>query len=104
MVRFLKFKFLTILKLNLMGVNFIKKYKILVISKNCEICSEIKFEIEYVQHLRQKLWAENLESKILSEFKLNKMSIEWMDVKAGLQQSKYLVTASMGEWMNGWVE
>ena len=24
-----------------------------------------------------------------------------MDVKAGLQQSKYLVTASMGEWMSG---
>ena len=53
-----------------MGVNFVKKYKILVISKNCEICSEIKFEIENVQHLRQKLWAENFESKILSEFKL----------------------------------
>ena len=56
-----------------MGVNFIKKYKILVISKNCEICSEIKFEIENVQHLRQKLWAENFESKILSEFKLNNL-------------------------------
>ena len=26
-----------------------------------------------------------------------KCQIEWMDVKAGLQQSKYLVTASMGE-------
>ena len=26
-----------------------------------------------------------------------KCQIEWMDVKAGLQQSKNLVTASMGE-------
>jgi hypothetical protein len=33
-----------------------------------------------------------------------KCQIEWMDVKAGLQQSKNLVTASMGEWMNKWVE
>ena len=119
----------------------------MVFSKNCEICSEIKFEIENVQHLRQKLWAENFEPKILSEFKLNKMKtmkskittlkneqwksddqenkikttliinylfylhnnwyvevkcqIEWMDGKAGLQQSKNLVTASMGKWMNG---
>ena len=57
-----------------MGVNLIKKYKILVISKNCEICSEIKFEIENVDFVRQKLWVENFESKILSDFKLNKMS------------------------------
>ena len=32
-----------------------------------------------------------------------KCQIEWMDGKAGLQQSKNLVTASMGEWMNGWM-
>ena len=44
---------------------------------------------------------ENVELKILSEFKLNnwyvevKCQIEWMDVKAGLQQSKNLVTASI---------
>ena len=75
MVRFLKFKFQTTLKLNFNGGQFYKKYKILVISKNCEICSEIKFEIENVQHLRQKLWAENYESKILSEFKLNKIMV-----------------------------
>ena len=56
MVRFLKFKFLTILKLNFNGGQFYKKkHLILVISKNCKICSEIKFEIENVQHLRQKL-------------------------------------------------
>ena len=55
MARFLKFKFLIIFKLNFNGGQFYKKYKILVISKNCEICSEIKFEIENVQHLRQKL-------------------------------------------------
>ena len=33
-----------------------------------------------------------------------KCQIEWIDWKAGLQQSKNLVTASMGEWMNKWVE
>ena len=53
-----------------MGVNFIKKYKILVISKNCKICSEIEFEIENVENLRPKLWVENFDLKILSEFKL----------------------------------
>ena len=46
----------------------------MVISKNCKISSEIKFEIENVEYVRQKLWVENLESKILSDFKLNKMS------------------------------
>ena len=82
----------------------------MVISKNRKNCIEIKFEIENVEFLRQKLWVENFESKILSDFKLNKWyvevkcQIEWMDVKAGLQQSKNLVTASMGEWMNKWVE
>ena len=30
----------------------------------------IKFDIKNGEHLRQKLWAENFESKILSEFKL----------------------------------
>ena len=51
-----------------MGVNFTKKQLILIISKNC---IEWKFEIENVDFVRQKLWAENFESKILSEFKLN---------------------------------
>ena len=32
-----------------------QKHKMLVISENCIISSEIKFEIENVQHLRQKL-------------------------------------------------
>ena len=45
----------------------------MVISKNCKISSEIKFEIENVEYVRQKLWVENLESKILSDFKLDKM-------------------------------
>ena len=44
-----------------MGFNFIKKYEILVISKNCKFCSEINFEIENVEHLRQ-----NYELKISS--------------------------------------
>ena len=45
----------------------------MVISINCKICSEIKFEIENVEYVCQKLWVENLESKILSDFKLNKL-------------------------------
>ena len=51
----------------------------MVISKNCKICSEIKFEIENVEHLRRKL-CENFELKILSDFKLNiKYLAGWMD-------------------------
>ena len=38
-----KFKFLITLKLNFNEGQFYKKHKILVISKNCKICSEIKF-------------------------------------------------------------
>ena len=55
-----------------------------------------------------KFWVKKFESKILSEFKLNnwyvevKCQIGWMDGKAGLQQSKSLVTESMGGWMDGW--
>ena len=43
----------------------------MVISKNRKNCIEIKFEIENVEFVRQKLWVENFESKILSDFKLN---------------------------------
>ena len=43
----------------------------MIISKNCQNCIEIKFEIENVDFVRQKLWVENFESKILSDFKLN---------------------------------
>ena len=81
----------------------------MIISKNCKNCIEIKFEIENVDFVRQKLWVENFESKILSDFKLNnnwyvevKCQIGWMDEKAGLQQSKNFVTELMGEWMDGW--
>ena len=52
-----------------MGVNFIKK-------TSGKISSEIKFEIENVEYVRQKLWVENLESKILSDFKLNKTGMD----------------------------
>ena len=55
-----------------MGVNFIKKHEILIISENSQNWIEIKFEIENVDFVRQKLWVENFESKILSDFKLNK--------------------------------
>ena len=61
MARFLKFKFLIIFKLNFNGGQFIKKYKILVLSKNCEICSEIKFEIENGKDLCLKFWVGNFE-------------------------------------------
>ena len=70
----------------------------MVISKNCEICSEIKFEIENVQHLRQKLWAENFESKILSEFKLNKQE----DREMG--DSQRLLITKKAWLLNGWVD
>ena len=46
MARFLKFKFQTILKLN-----FIKKYKIMVITKNCKFSTYIKIEKENVDYL-----------------------------------------------------
>ena len=38
-----------------MGVNFIKKHYILIISKNSQNWIEIKFEIENVDFVRQKL-------------------------------------------------
>ena len=44
----------------------------MIISKNSKNWIEIKFEIENVDFVRQKLWVENFESKILSDFKLNK--------------------------------
>ena len=52
MVRFLKIKFLIILKLNFNGGQIYKKHRILVITKNCKICNEIKFEIEIVEYVR----------------------------------------------------
>ena len=69
MARFLKFKFLIILKLNFKGGQFYKKYKNFVLTKNCKFCSKMKFEIENGDYLRWKFWVENFESKILSEFK-----------------------------------
>ena len=51
-VRFLKFKFLIIMKLNFNGGQFYKKYKILNISKNCKFFRNIKIEIENGKHLR----------------------------------------------------
>ena len=74
MARFLKFKFQTILKLNFNGGQFCKKYKILVITKNCKFFSSIKLEKENVDYLRWKFWVKEFELKILSDFKLNKMS------------------------------
>ena len=35
-----------------MGVNFIKKYEILVITKNCKFFSYIKFELENGEDVR----------------------------------------------------
>ena len=43
------------LKLNFNGGQFYLKKLILVISKNCKICSEIKFEKENVEYVRRKL-------------------------------------------------
>ena len=58
-VWFLKFKFLSLIKLNFNGVNFIKKYYILIISKNCKFYSYIKLEIENGENLRWKFLVEN---------------------------------------------
>ena len=93
----------------------------MVISKNCKISSEIKFEIENVEYVRQKLWvdeqweSDDQENKIKTTLIINylfylhnnwyvevKCQIGWMDGKAGLQQSKNFVTELMGEWMDGW--
>ena len=49
MARFLKVKFLIILKLNLKGGQFKKN---LVITKNCKICSLKNSEKEHVDYLR----------------------------------------------------
>ena len=61
-----------------MGVNFIKKHKILVISKNCKICSEIKFLIENVDIVRYA-------------YSNQKNLGEWVE-------------GWMGGWMDGWVD
>ena len=73
MARFLKFKFLFIFKLNFNGGQFYKKTLNFDYFKICQNCIEIKFEIENVDFVRQKLWVENFESKILRDFKLNKL-------------------------------
>ena len=50
----------------------------MIISKNSQNCIEIKFEIENVNFVRQK-WVENFESKILSDFKLNKLVWDYVN-------------------------
>ena len=55
-----------------MGGQFDKKTLNSGYFKNCKICSKIKFYIENVEFVRRKLWVENFESKIFSDFKLNK--------------------------------
>ena len=46
-----------------MGVNFIKQYKILVITKNCKFSTEIKIEKENVDYVfALKFWVEKFES------------------------------------------
>ena len=70
----------------------------MIISKNCQNCIEIKFEIENVDFVRQKLWVENFESKILSDFKLNKMSNRVDGCKSWVTAIKKL-----GYCINGWM-
>ena len=50
-----------------MGVNFIKKYKILIFSKKWKFCKKYSLKLKMV-----KICVENFESKVLSEFKLNR--------------------------------
>ena len=66
-VRFLKFKFLVVIKLNFNGGNFIKKYKILVFTKNCKDWKRKCWLFAL------KFWVKNFESKILSEFILKQV-------------------------------
>ena len=50
------------------GKVILKQYSLMW--KMLSICIEIKFEKENGEFVRQKLWVENFESKILSDFKL----------------------------------
>ena len=68
-----------------MGVNFIKKHEISIISKNSQNCIEIKLEIENVDFVRQKLWVENFEACSIFVQKVDCSG--WMD-----------------GWMGGWVD
>ena len=54
----------------------------MIISKNCQNC----IEIENVDFVHQKLWVENFESKILSDFKLNKLV--WVKEKFSINKPK----------------
>ena len=86
MIQFLKIKCLIILKINFNGGQFYKKFKILVITKNCKFFSFIKFEIENGENLRWKFWVENF---------------EWVYF---MIMSKYLAGNWVGGWVDGWVE
>ena len=72
MARFLKFKFLIISKLNFNGCQFYKKTLNFDYFKKLSKLHWIKVWNRNVDFVRQKLWVENFESKILSDFKLNK--------------------------------
>ena len=61
MVRFLKIKFLIMLKLNFNGGQFNKKILNSDYLKNCKFCRCIKLKIKNGEHLRKKFWDENFE-------------------------------------------
>ena len=72
----------------------------MIISKNYKNCIEIKFEIENGEFVRQKLWVENFESKILSDFKLNKTSRMDLDAANEMMscRSQYNITCKLLLW------
>ena len=78
----------------------------MIISKNCQNCIEIKFEIENVDFVRQKLWVENFELKILSQkFWVENLS----EFKAIVRErsifaQKVDCSGWMGGWMGGWID
>ena len=61
----------------------------MVISKNCKISSEIKFEIENVEYVRQKLWVENLEYGLITAIKKAWLLNGWVDEWMGGIKLKY---------------
>ena len=76
-VRFLKFKFPIIIKLNFNGGQFYKKILNFDYFKKLWILHKIKFEIKNGEHLCWKYCVENFDLKILSEFKFNRYIDKW---------------------------
>ena len=60
------------------------------------------FERENVNYLRWKFWVENIDSKILSEVKINKIRSSKLCALAKTL-AQILKTRALGGWVDGWV-